>query len=197
MYEKVFREHMNTALQEHTCLHKDWLFLCAEGHLCFAFVSWDVLSTGCYSEEGLGGVGSNPLWLGAAPIADNVIPSPPPDSFCLRLALSSAPQWRVSFHARVFELSHTPTCRQADGVSKHFFFVCLSLLLYFCRSSVTFWKPSKRLEGGGGTNRPRDCLFHWQPSHSVLLDQKQRAGLVFLRLAYLLLPSAGVASQPS
>lgn len=64
--------------------------------------------------------GSSPLWLRAAPIADNAIPSPPPDSFCLRLPLSSTPRWRVSFHARVFELGHKPTCRQADGVSKHF-----------------------------------------------------------------------------
>lgn len=68
--------------------------------------------------------GSSTLWLRAAPIADNVIPSPLPESFCLRLALSSTPRWRASFHAHVFELSHTPTCRQADGVSKHIFF-CL------------------------------------------------------------------------
>lgn len=56
-------------------------------------------------------------------------------------------------------------------------------VLCLCRSSATIQKPSERLSGRGGTDDPRDLPVRWQPAHQVLLDQKQRAGVVFVRLA--------------
>lgn len=73
----------------------------------------------------------------------------------------------------IFEVNHWPTFGQAGNKKVS----CL------CRSSATIQKPSERLSGRGGTDGPRDLPVHWQPAHQVLLDQKQQAGVVFVRLA--------------
>lgn len=143
---------------EHTWLHKDWLYLCGEGQLCFAFVStWDTWYAVCYNNEGL--KGSNTLSICTAQTTDNC-----PSVFISQTTVSFQ---RVRFWTR-------PIIRQQAG---RLWVKTLSLFC-LCRSSITFWTPSTARQGGGGTNCPGDVFFHWQSSHSVVLDQKQRTGVV-------------------
>lgn len=87
-------------------------------------------------------------------------------------ALSDYPRSTASFQCTF--LSSTVGQQAGRQTTKH--------MLCLCRSIVTIQKPSERLQGRGRTNRPRDLLVHWQPAHRVLLDQKRRAGVVFVRL---------------
>lgn len=149
---------------EHTWLHKDWLYLCGEGHLCFAFgPTWDTWSAVSYNNEGL--KGSNTLSICTAQTTDNVIPP----THCPSVFISHT---TVSFQ-RVRSWTRSIIQQQAGRLR-----VKTLSLFCLCRSSITFWKPSTARQGGGGTNCPGDVFFRWQSSHSVVLDQKQRTGVV-------------------